>query len=571
MPTTTPPREAPFSLLHNNGPDATRPPVPDEPPLAVGNIQGNVIGFNKDHQTLIFLRITSAVDCKQWLSRLAPFIASAEEVLAFNRLFKAIRQRRKQDTRAVQATWINVAFSYNGLALLNPETATFQDAPFRAGLAKQSARLGDPTDPAHEGCAQNWVVGGPDNEAHVVLIVASDDADELRAEVSRLEDTIYAPRSSDGTLARSGVEVVYKQQGGTLPPPHTGHEHFGFLDGVSQPALRGRLSADVTDVLTLRQNPNNRDQGKPGQDLVWPGEFVFGYPGQDPNGGDPYQPGAETAAGPSWGKDGSFLVIRRLRQDVPLFRQFLQAGSAQAGLDPKTFAAKCVGRWPSGAPILRAADADDPALGDDDCANNNFGFQQPTGPIHHRFNQSDLDCLDETFPPSPGDQAGKVCPFASHARKVYPRDDVHAAGAPATGYPQPGSPPLPLSAADTQTHRMLRRGVPFGLPYPPSEDGQTPDSGDRGLLFLSYQTSIVRQFEFVIQNWVNNPAFKDGGAGHDPILGQNAADPGRARTFQVPKADGSAQTVAVTGEWVIPTGGGYFFAPSLSALDVLAG
>lgn len=425
MPTDMPVREAPFSLLRSDGPDATRPAVRDEPILAVGNIQGNLIGFNKDHQTLLFLKIVSASDCKRWLNDLAPFIATAEEVLAFNRLFKSMRLRRKRETRAIQATWINIAFSYHGLSQLSPEAAKFQDASFRAGLAAQSASLGDPTNPDQEGCAKNWGVGGPDSEADIVLIVASDDADELRAEVARLEDTIYAQRTAGGLPERSGVQVIYKQHGATLPPPYTGHEHFGTVDGTSQPALRGRLSEDETDVLTLRQNPKNRDQGKPGQDLVWPGEFVFGYPGQDPQGIDQYQPGAVTEAGPAWGNDGSFLVIRRLRQDVPLFSQFLQTGSSQAGIDAKVFAAKCVGRWPSGAPILRATEGDNAALGDDDCANNNFEFQKATDPIHHSFNQSDLDCHDETFAPSAGDQSGQKCPFGSHIRKVYPRDDVH--------------------------------------------------------------------------------------------------------------------------------------------------
>jgi len=570
MTTTMPAREAPFSLLRDTDHDATRPPAPDEPVLAVANIQGNLIGFNKDHQTLLFLKITSVPDCKQWLDRLRPYVATAEEVLAFNRLFKALRSRRKKETGAVQATWINLAFSFQGLTQLNPEAASFQDASFRTGMAAQSALLGDPTDASREGCASNWVIGGSGNEADIVLIVASDDADHLRAEVGRLEDTIYAPRLADGTRIRSGVQILYKQHAATLPPPHVGHEHFGFLDGVSQPALRGRLSEDFTDVLTLRQNPSDSNQGKPGQDLLWPGEFVFGYQGQNPNGADKSQPGNVSTAGPSWGNDGSFLVIRRLRQDVPLFRQAMQNAALQIGLDPKVFTAKCVGRWPSGAPILRAADADNPALGDDDCANNHFEFQDGSQPIHHSINQSALDCYDETFAASQGDQSGQKCPFASHIRKVYPRDDVRTPGQTQLGYPASGEVAPTLGEVDTQTHRMLRRGIPFGLPFPLSEDAPVADSGDRGLLFLSYQTSIVRQFEFVTRNWVNDPNFKDGAAGHDPIIGQNGTDPARGRTMEVPLPDGTTHTVNFTDEWVIPTGGGYFFAPSLSALEALA-
>ena len=106
-----------------------------------------------------------------------------------------------------------------------------------------------------------------------------------------------------------------------------GHEHFGYLDGISQPGLRGRASADPTDLLTPRQNPQDRSQGKPGQELIWPGEFVFGYPDQDGSrdgnerGGDSSIDGAGYPRVPSWAKDGSFLVFRRLNQDVHQFHK----------------------------------------------------------------------------------------------------------------------------------------------------------------------------------------------------------------------------------------------------------
>ena len=98
------------------------------------------------------------------------------------------------------------------------------------------------------------------------------------------------------------------------------------------------------------------------------------------------------------------------------------------------------------------------------------------------------------------------------------------------------------------------------------------DGIDRGLVFLAYQTSIEDQFEFVTKNWVNNPGFKRGGVGHDPIIGQNRDDPGRVRSFQTVVKDASNQPKNLGldtrgfGEWVIPTGGGYFFSP---AIDVL--
>jgi Dyp-type peroxidase family len=567
MYTQKPAREAPVPHLLQPQPDLSHPSVPYEPVLNIENIQGNnLAGFNKDFQTFLFLKIVDVHDFKHWLKSVVPFIATAAEVLAFNRLFKEIRKRRGE-SRAVQATWINIAFSFNAITQLTDDADAFEDEAFKQGLAARSEELGDPTEPDAEGNKHNWVFGGPHNEADVMLIVASDDRNDLFAEVARIEDSIYAARTPDGKPTSSGVQIIYKQHGATLPPPLKGHEHFGFLDGVSQPGLRGRLSENHYDVLTPRQNPNNPNQGKPGQDLLWPGEFVFGYPGQDGNK-EVEEPGDIVNAGPAWAKDGSFLVMRRLRQDVPGFKKFQHETAKQLGIESGLFGAKCVGRWASGAPIMLAPEKDDKKLADNDCANNNFEFrgegETEANKAEHKPHQNKQGegLCPGNLPEAPPDREGKICPFAGHIRKAYPRDDEFESGE-------------GLNESSTQTHRLLRRGIPFGDPYQPSEDPSAKDSGDRGLLFLAYQTSIVDQFEFVTKLWVNNPDFKEPGSGHDPILGQNNT-PGenRQRKFKLTfkTQDGSDRTteVCLDADWVIPTGGGYFFSPSIAALNLFS-
>src|SRR5437867_11355253 len=108
VPAREAPAPPPLERLASNQTDPARPPVPDEPLLAMDNIQGNSIaGFNKDFQTLLLLKIVDVPNFKRWLKSLIPFIATAAEVLAFNRLFKAIRSRRgESDT--VEATWVNI-------------------------------------------------------------------------------------------------------------------------------------------------------------------------------------------------------------------------------------------------------------------------------------------------------------------------------------------------------------------------------------------------------------------------------------------------------------------------------
>lgn len=593
-------REAPASLATIEN-DQTRPAVPGEPVLATDNIQGNIVGFSKDHQTMLFLKITDAGNFRRWLKDFVPFVATAHEVLTFNRLFKAIRRRRGVETHTVQATWINIAFSFDALRQLSKDGDTLQkaaqkfpdykdkakkakdlkseaftDQAFKQGMAKRAVdMLGDPQSEKAEGNPRNWVFGGTKNEADIVIIVASDSDEDLDDEVRRIEESIYAGRSIIGEQALSGVQIIYKQNGATLPPPLTGHEHFGFLDGVSQPGLRGRISKDPTDVLTPRQNPKNPEQGKPGQDLLWTGEFIFGYPKQagkpDPAKPDELNtaPGNIAEAGPVWAKDGSFLVVRRLRQEVGKFHEFLDETAQTLGLPVEQLGAKIVGRWKSGAPIMRQPDADEPKLANDDCANNHFEFGEDGDVIKKSDAASPEHCTDEKFPVAKADKEGLRCPFGGHIRKTYPRDDG------GTLHPSIGE-------NTTQTHRLLRRGIPFGDPFfPPIDPDKQKDSGNRGLLFAAYQTSIVNQFEFVQQSWSNNPEFKDVSkdgklqSGHDLIIGQsNTGDGKRTRSFVLPLSEnGQTKLVEIKTEndWVIPTGGGYFFQPSIDALCLLTG
>jgi Dyp-type peroxidase family len=433
-----------------------------------------------------------------------------------------------------------VAFSFDGLKKLAPteEVGQFNDTAFRKGLAARSEELGDPQE--GEGSPSTWVVGGPGNEPDAVLIVASDLECDLLAEVSRIEKTLFAAGLGNGRGA--AARITYKEQGEVLPRPLRGREHFGFLDGISQPGLRGRISDDPRDVLTYREDSTSPDHGKPGQDLIWPGEFVFGYPGQDPKDADrkgpnSLQPNGHRVA-PEWAKDGSFLVIRRLRQDVQTFREFVAGEAARLGLSPDEMAAKIIGRFPSGAPIVLTP-REDLKLGAADDRNNNFEFHSESG---------------EDIPGA--DDFGTKCPYAGHIRKVYPRNDrdrfVSGNG-----------------EADAQKHRVIRRGIPFGAPYLGTSEPGGDDGTERGLLFLAYQTSIENQFEHIQKQFANNVEPDAAGemrAGYDLIIGQNPKGP---RPFVVPQEDqGKVKRSVVDAprQWVLPTGGGYFFSPSISAL-----
>jgi deferrochelatase/peroxidase EfeB len=150
---------------------------------------------------------------------------------------------------------------------------------------------------------------------------------------------------------------------------------------------------------------------------------------------------------------------------------------------------------------------------------------------------------------APADLFGSRCPLFAHIRKVNPRDRTTDQG----------------GAIKTLTFQMMRRGVTWGAPYPPTLEEQNQDDGDRGLLFLSYQTSIENQFELLNNRWMNREAGPESG-GHDLLVGQGNSGSNQTRICRLKSSQGSQAEIRTLGRWVIPTGGGYFFAPSLSAL-----
>ena len=497
----------------------------DQKPLALDNIQGNILGgFNKDHQRFLFFRLGRPVAARRWLAELVDDVATSGEVASFNHLFKRARARRGSEADVPTSRWLNVAFTHDGLAALGVKDRDLARFPadFREGMAARAARLGD----VDQSAPSTWVGPFASRRVHGVLILAADDAAALD----------QLARKQRRTMTAAGIDVVFDQAGLTRED-QPGHEHFGFRDGISQPGIRG---------FTQPQNPDDPDQGQPGQDLLWPGEFVLGYPTQvaaehpDHPGGVNPDPGPDAANGPTWTADGAYLVFRRLTQDVVGFRSFVDETARAQGVSSEQLGAKIVGRYPSGAPLEHTEDqaagldttagdpsADDPSLLDD-----------------HRINNFEFG----------DDVDGTVVPLAAHIRKTYPRDDATPTG----------------GESDTQTHRVLRRGIPFGLSYD-EEAATTSPAGahpaypeDRGLLFVSYQTSIARQFEFVQRDWVNNPDAPGTGAGHDLVIGQADA----TRTFSLP--GGKPDHITLMERFVTTSGGAYLFQPSISALRQLA-
>jgi Dyp-type peroxidase family len=475
-------------------------------PLKLEEIQGNIVaGFNKDYTSyLLFALPGEPAQARAWLDGLVDEVATAQEVKQFNDLFSAVRKRRGDREGVVEAAWMNLAFTHEGLAKLGVDQSALDQFPeeFREGMRKRKGTIGDLGDNDPD----QWPNDLGKRTIHVLMIVAADSVEDLNREVR------YFIRHA----ASHEVPLVFQQDGRTRPDA-PGHEHFGFKDGISQPGIRG---------ITASSYPQSSSQADQAKDVIAGGEFVLGYPRQRPDtADDPLTPQ------PEWTENGSYLVFRRLRQDVKGFRDFLSSEAAKLGTTVDLLGAKLVGRYRSGAPLVGADDAaEDPGTTNSDVLKkdkiNNFGYST--------------------------DPHGTQVPRAAHIRKAYPRDQKVFKNEP------------------RERPRILRRGITFGQSF---RDGNPPHSpfgadprfpDDRGLCFVCYQRSIREQFELIQCSWMNQEAVPEDGDGVDPVASQASPE----RKILVPGT--AADPVHLPKQWVTTTGGEYFFSPSIRALKQLS-
>jgi Dyp-type peroxidase family len=495
-------------------------PVPGSPALDLDEIQGDVlIGLQKNFEQFIFFEIMDAKAFKFALRhRIAPRITTTRTV--HQRELELQEHKKHGDHSLLHLVGLNLGFTNNGILKLVPG-ADLKDPSFKLGAKSQAHLMGDPFDMANpQTPPTTWLQEFLSDSIHGVFLVTGETESSVNDEAHHVLN-----------ILGSAISVVYEEMGKLRPGLERGHEHFGWLDGVSQPGIKG-----LTDVF-------------PGQRLLDAGFFVFGYP-------QPVVPPEPQPPPPDWVRNGSFMVFRRLRQLVPEFASFIldQAAHVQGtdpngnvltvGMDPVLLGARLVGRWKSGAPLALTPSQDDTTLGKDPAQNNNFDFAD--------------------------DQAQRRCPFGAHIRKTNPREDR-----------------TPEEIA-VDPHRIIRAGIPYG---PEVSEGA---ERDRGLMFVCYQTSIPNQFEFVQTKWVNNANFVFGKTrpsppnppgenitvGFDPIISENTTPPaGQPPTGQPQPRTGTDEPIPnyPTGNvrstlnlpvqgFVVPTGGGYFFVPSISAL-----
>jgi len=232
------------------------------------------------------------------------------------------------------------------------------------------------------------------------------------------------------------------------------------------------------------------------------------------------------------GLNGSFAVFKMIMTDVVGFENFLQSNKDK--IDPELLAAKICGRWRNGVPLALSPETDNPPGGIPLEQLNNYEYVNADGS---------------------GDPKGLRCPVGAHMRRINPR------GQPVTGQGQPGG--------SNNTHRLIRRGMPYGPNYDPK---QPYDGIERGLLGYFVNSSIENQYEFVLGHWVNDSEFA--GAvrlnpkSKDPMIG--AQDPAES-IFVIPQANG-APPIKIAGfsTFITTKAAAYCFLPSITAIKFIA-
>jgi Dyp-type peroxidase family len=460
-----------------------------------GDMQGLVLSAypHLDQAAYLLFQIDDPQSARSWIAGL------------LERVTPALKRESTKEYHwpiAGSAPNLNIAFTHWGLQKLCDGVKHFSDA-FEQGMygyagtpaqsddyseTHRSRLLGDRGD-SEPG---KWWWGGPPRgpkqaQIDVLLMVFVDENQVLEHEVGKA-----MPRGSAATLVHRIVANRLSKMNGI--------EHFGFKDGISQPILEGSSDAerfpDSIHVTAL-------------------GEIVLGYPdasGQALGQSDRYgrtAPLPSVAGNPTFGLNGTYLVVRQLEQHVHEFWDWIVTTSGTQGRDDlgaQHLAAKLVGRWADGTPLVPYANRDD----------NEFLFDE--------------------------DPYGYGCPMGSHVRRSNPRTEMNLTR-------------LPLRLAND--HRILRRGRTYG----------SVEDGAQGLLFVGLNADIERQFEFIQHTWLNNSAFRGLENELDPLVGEQGGCPRTAFTIPSLPAPHSLRGLP---RFVTVRGGQYFFMPGIRALREVA-
>jgi deferrochelatase/peroxidase EfeB len=432
---------------------------------------------------------------------------------------------------------LQVAFTAAGLRALGVPADLMAgfSREFLSGVAgdkNRSQRLGD----VGESAPESWVWGGPTDIPHALVM--------LFAAPGKLENLRRDTQSEIFNAAFDLITILGTSNMG-------GHEPFGFADGISEPAMDWEGTKKAGNDQIAFSN------------LVAAGEFLLGYLNEYGKYTDrplldaghqsaaELPPALDVPGKKDVGRNGSYVVMRTLEQDVRAFWSFVDQQTKSDPSARRQLAEGMVGRRLDGTPLVkqRSGSIEGVAPGPKGDSNR-FTYDQ--------------------------DSEGTQCPFGGHVRRANPRNGDFP-DKPTWWLPRIWSM-LGFSSlgmrtdimASTRFHRILRRGREYGALLTPEEATQPPRPGEAkpGLHFLCINANIGRQFEFIQNAWLMSTKF-DGLTGEsDPLLGSRVpiGDGLPTDNFTIARAQGARKCVAGLPRFVTVKGGAYLFLPSVSAL-----
>ncbi len=451
--------------------------------IDVSDIQGFALkGYNFPHARYLLLELLHHKAAENFLLQVLPHITTGE---------------RWNDGKPMST--VNIAFTHKGLAQLQLPAPALLSFPveFQQGMKARGNILYD----TGKNAPEHWEPVWKEDRVHVWLAVNARSPQALDDRCGVLQKLM------DET---GGAKLIHAQDACAIfiDGKQTPKEHFGYTDGFGNPDFKGAERQCVPG------------QGKLTKEGTWEalatGEFLLGY--ADEAGELPVAPIPHLLA-----RNGTFMVYRKLHQNVATFRNYLDEKARQYGGARERLASKFLGRWPDGTPVELSPDAPDPALVADPNRNTAFTYGQ--------------------------DLTGSRCPLGAHIRRVHPRD--------AFGF----------NGKLVDRRRIMRRGITYGKYVPDGEPVR--DEDEHGIIFMALNASLFRQFEFVQQQWIeygndahqgNDKDFITGNhSGDGKFVVQGTADPGNPPFI-----------CANLPNFVELRGGDYFFMPSLTALQMMA-
>ena len=505
--------------------------------LDLCDIQGNVVRaygrFGFPIARYLLLNIREGVGGRRWLTDILPHITNSAT------------WSDEPDGFARPGATLNIAMNHAGLAALELplESLNSFSTEFSMGMKMRKDITGDVDLSSPEHWDPVWQSDDDSKAVHVLLTINAITREALETQYGRVNDQIAQSLGAvallDGHRGPNGSLLPYQEAHIIFEDGKpTSKEHFKYTDGIGDPFFEGIQDAPA--------RVNGR--GKQMSDGTWKplatGEFLHGHLDEARE----YPPAAAPIL---LSRNGTYMVYRKLHQNVASFDGLLEREGAAYPGGKELMAAKFVGRWrKTGAPLVNVPD---------EASNVRWEKEFETASKE----QQDAMLSNFTYD---DDMSGARCPMSGHMRRVNPRASLELKAGAYPGELVRNSGAFDTPGALANRRRILRRGLPYG-----DSTLRDSDHGDHGVIMMMLNADIGRQYEFVQQQWVNyGNDFREAND-KDVILGNHSKQlPSSVVHAADPMGDAPPRFVRNIPLLVETRGGDYFFVPSLTALRLIA-